>query len=127
MVRSMSIEVGELRSDVRRATSDLAGGADASAALVASAGSAMARLEGRMDGEFDTVGRQMEALGTLLGQLIDAVYRVESQMVGVRPVADKMRAAAAAVLETLRASVRQGAASRRNAGAPPELGAGPRR
>jgi chromosome segregation ATPase len=124
MVRSMSSEVGDLRSDVQRAASDFSGGA--AAALVASAASAMSRLEGRMDGEFDTVGRQMEALGTLLGQLIDAVHRVETQMVGVQPVSEKMRTSAATVLESLRASVRQRAAARRSAGGPPELGAGPR-
>jgi hypothetical protein len=47
-------------------------------------------------------------------------------MVGVQPVSDKMRTSAATVLESLRASVRQRAAARRGAGAPPELGAGPR-
>jgi hypothetical protein len=85
----------------------------------------MARLETRMDGEFDTVSRQMEALGTLLSQVIDSVHRVEAQVVGVQPVSEKMRTAAASVLETLRANVRQRAAARRNSGAPPELGAGP--
>jgi chromosome segregation ATPase len=124
LVRSMSRDLGDLRADVRRSESELTGGA--SAALVASAASAMARLEERMDGEFDGVGRQMEALGTLLGQLIDAVHRIEAQVVGVQPVSDKMRSSAAAVLEALRANVRQRAAARRNSGAPPELGAGPR-
>ena len=118
-LQSMSAAIGDLRSEVQRAEADA--GAGASAALVASAASAMARLEGRMDGEFDTVSRQMEALGTLLGQVIDAVHRVESQVVGVQPVSEKMRTAAASVLETLRANARQ---RRRNAGAPPELGAG---
>jgi chromosome segregation ATPase len=117
MVRSMSSDVGELRSDVQRAASDTRGAAGA--AQVASAESAVARLEGRMDGEFDTVGRQMEALGTLLGQLVDSVHRVESQVIGVHPVSDKMRTAAASVLETLRASVRERAAVRRDSAPQP--------
>jgi chromosome segregation ATPase len=118
---SMTGAISDLRADVQRAESDAA--ANAGAALVASAASAMTRLESRMDGEFDTVSRQMEAIGTLLGQVIDAVHRVESQVVGVQPVSEKMRSAAASVLETLRANARQ---RRRNLGAPPELGAGPR-
>jgi chromosome segregation ATPase len=124
VVRTLSSEIGDLRSDVQRTESELRGGA--SAALVSSAASAMSRLEGRMDGEFDSVGHQMEALGTLLAQAIDAVHRIEVQVVGAQPVSDKMRSAAATVLETLRASVRQRADARRAAGAPPELGAGPR-
>jgi phage-related tail protein len=119
---AMRDAIGDLRSDVRRAEADMTGGAGAA---LASAASAMARLEGRIDGEFDTVSRQMEAVGTLLGQVIEAVHRVESQVVGVQPVSEKMRTAAATVLESLRANVRQRNA-RRNAGAPPELGAGPR-
>jgi chromosome segregation ATPase len=115
-VESMTGAIGDLRSDVRR--SDV----DANATLAASAASSMARLEGRMDGEFDTVSRQMEALGTLLGQVIDSVHRVESQVIGVQPVSEKMRTAAAGVLETLRANVRQRTATRRNAGGPPEFG-----
>jgi hypothetical protein len=76
-----------------------------------------------MDSEFDSVGRQMEALGTLLGQVIDALHRVEAQVIGVQPVSEKMRAAAATVLDSLRVNVRQRAA-RRNSGPPPELGSG---
>jgi len=124
VVRTLSSDIGDLRSDVQRTESELRGGA--SAALVSSAASAMSRLEGRMDGEFDSVGHQMEALGTLLAQAIDAVHRIEVQVVGAQPVSDKMRTAAASVLETLRTSVRQRADARRAAGAPPELGAGPR-
>src|SRR5207253_2565229 len=118
-VQSLGSAVSELRAEVRRTDSDLGG---SSAALVASAASAMARLEGRIDGEFDGVSRQMEALGTLLAQVIDAVHRVETQVVGVQPVSEKMRTAAASVLETLRANVRQ--RSSRRTGAPPELGTG---
>jgi chromosome segregation ATPase len=97
---------------------------EAARAVVASAASAMARLEGRIDGEFDTVSRQMEALGTLLGQVIDAVHRVEAQVVGVQPVSEKMRSAAASVLDSLRANVRQRAEKQNTPGPPPELGSG---
>ena len=78
-------------------------------------------LEGRMDGEFDSVGRQMEALGTLLAQVIDAVHRVELQIVGEQPASERMRGAAQTVLESLRANVRQRS---RRAGSPPQLGSG---
>ena len=112
-VQSMSGAINHLGSEL--------GGA-AGAAIVESVSSAMARHESRIDGEFDGVGRQMEALGTLLAQVIDSLHRVESQIVGVQPVSEKMRAAAASVLEQLRTNVRQ----RANARHTPELGAGPR-
>jgi hypothetical protein len=120
-LQSMSDSIGGLRSEVRRNDAELEGNA---AAVVASAASAMARLEGRIDGEFDSVGRQMEALGTLLGQVIDAIHRVEAQVVGVQPVSEKMRAAAASVLDNLRANVRQRAARQNTPGPPPEIGSG---
>jgi hypothetical protein len=119
-LQSISRTVGELRSELRR-TDDMAGGAGA--ALVASAATAMARLEARMDGEFDSVGRQMEALGTLLGQVIDSVHRVEAQVIGVHPMSERVRSSAASVLDSLRTNVRQRAAHRQ--GPPPELGSGP--
>jgi chromosome segregation ATPase len=85
----------------------------AGAALVASAASAMARLEARMENEFDTVERQTEALGSLVAQSIEAIERVEQQIVGVQPVTEKMRAAVARTLESLRTS--------RTRGGPPQL------
>jgi hypothetical protein len=112
-MQSMSGAINNLSSEL--------GGA-AGAAIVASVASAMSRHEHRVDGEFDAIGRQMEALGTLLGQVIDSLHRVEMQVVGVQPVSEKMRSAAAAVLEGLRTNVRQRAAARHT----PELGAGPR-
>ena len=97
---------------------------EGSNALAVAAASAMVRLEARIDGEFDGVGKQMEALGTLLGQAIDALHRVEVQIVGAQPTSERTRAAAASVLDALRANVRQRAARRAGTGAPPELGAG---
>jgi hypothetical protein len=85
----------------------------AGAALVASAASAMARLEARIESEFDTVARQTEALGSLVAQSIEAIERIEQQIVGVQPVTEKMRAAAARTLEALRTS--------RTRGGPPQL------
>jgi hypothetical protein len=62
----------------------------------------------------------MEALGTLLSQVIEALHRVESQMVGADPVSDQMRTAADTVVESLRANVRQ--RGHRRTGPTPELG-----
>ncbi|HEV3227784.1 MAG TPA: hypothetical protein VGZ52_13145, partial [Acidimicrobiales bacterium] len=118
-LQALGQTLGELRAEVRRSSEEVVGGAGA--ALVASAAAAMARLEGRMDGEFDNVGRQMEALGTLLGQVIDSVQRVEAEVVGIHPVTEKTRSAAATVLDSLRTSVRQRSARRPP---PPELGSG---
>ena len=118
-LQSISRIVGELREQLHR-NDDTVGGAGA--ALVASAATAMARLEARMDGEFDSVGRQMEALGTLLGQVIDSVHRVETQMIGVHPMSERVRSSAANVLDALRTNVRQRAAHRQ--GPPPEIGSG---
>jgi chromosome segregation ATPase len=115
---SLAHTVSDLRTEARRTESDLGGGA--AAALVASAASAMARLETRIDGEFDAVSRQMEALGTLLGQTIEAVHRVESQVVGVQPTSEKLHTDHLR-LDALRANVRQRS---RYAGPPPELGSG---
>jgi hypothetical protein len=114
--------VDELRSEVRR-PDDMGGGAGA--ALVASAATAMSRLEARMDGEFDSIGQQMEALGTLLGQVIDSVHRVEEQVIGTHPMSERVRSSAASVLDALRANVRQRSAHRnRDPDQPPELGSG---
>jgi hypothetical protein len=136
VVQVVNSSVREVRSDLESARSEMQSmsgaikalsselGGAAGDAIVASVASAMARHEGRIDGEFDAVGRQMEALGTLLGQVIDSLHRVESQVVGVQPVSEKMRTAAATVLDTLRTNVRQRAAARRSG--TPELGAGPR-
>jgi hypothetical protein len=99
-------------------------GGGAGAALVASAATAMARLEARMDGEFDSIGQQMEALGTLLGQVIDSVHRVEEQVIGTHPMAERVRHSAASVLDALRANVRQRQAHRQGGGPPPEIGSG---
>jgi len=118
-LQSMSQTVNELRSELRR-TDEMGGGAGA--ALVASAATAMARLEARMDGEFDSVGRQMEALGTLLGQVIDSVHRVEAQVIGVHPMSERVRSSAASVLDALRTNVRQRQSHRQ--GPPPEIGSG---
>jgi chromosome segregation ATPase len=117
-LQTLARAFSDLSAEVRRPPAD-----DMGAALVASAAAAMARLEGRMENEFDNVGRNLEALGTLLGQVIEAVHRVESGVVGTQPVSDRMRSAAAAVLESLRANVRQRQA-RRSGGGPPELGSG---
>ncbi|HEX4821164.1 MAG TPA: hypothetical protein VFV00_13260 [Acidimicrobiales bacterium] len=123
-LQSISRTVEELRSESRR-PDDVGGGAGA--ALVASAATAMARLEARMDGEFDSIGQQMEALGTLLGQLIDSVHRVEEQVIGAHPMTERVRHSAASVLDALRTNVRQRQAHRnRPQGPPPELGSGPR-
>src|SRR5437763_14572979 len=115
-LHSVSQTVNELRSELRR-PDEMGGGAGA--ALVASAATAMARLEARMDGEFDSVGRQMEALGTLLGQVIDAVHRVEAQVIGVHPMSERVRSAAASVLDALRTNVLQRQSHRQ--GPPPGL------
>jgi uncharacterized phage infection (PIP) family protein YhgE len=101
--------IAQTRNEPR--TEDLGG---ASAALMASAASAMARLEGRIDSEFDTVARQTEALGSLMAQAIEAMERIESQIGGVQPVTEKMRAAALRTLEALRTS--------RHRGGPRQLG-----
>jgi hypothetical protein len=76
-----------------------------------------------MDGEFESVGHQMEAIGTLLSQVIDSVHRVEAQMIGVHPMSERVRSSAASVLDALRMNVRQRSAHR-HGGPPPELGSG---
>jgi hypothetical protein len=95
---------------------------EAGAALVASVASAMTHLETRIDGDFDALGRHMEAVGTLLAQVIDAIHRVESHVVGVQPSSERTRTAANTVLESMRANVRQRA--NRRTGPPQELGTG---
>jgi chromosome segregation ATPase len=106
MSSAMNSAIGELRADVNRPLPEPEPKVDVGA-LAAAASAAVDQLEGRIDSEFDTVSRQMEALGTLLGQVIDAVHRVETQVVGAHPVSEKMRTAAASVLDSLRANVRQ--------------------
>jgi chromosome segregation ATPase len=96
---ALSRTVSDIRSEARRGDQEMGG---AGAALVASAAAAMARLEGRIDNEFDAVSRQMEALGTLVSQAIESVHRMESQVVGVQPVSERVRTAAASVLDSLR-------------------------
>jgi len=108
--------VESARAEQRRDERDLD---DVSAALVASAASALSRLEGRIDGEFDAIGRQIEALGTLLGQTIDAVHQMGTQLVGEQASSERMRISAETVLEALRANVRQRA--NRRSGPPAEL------
>jgi hypothetical protein len=120
-LQAITRTVDELRSEMRR-PDEMGGGAGA--ALVASAATAMARLEARMDGEFDSLGPQMEALGTLLGQVIDSVHRVEEQVIGTHPMAERVRHSAASVLDALRANVRQRQAHRQGGGPPPEIGSG---
>ena len=121
-LQAISRSVDELRSEMRR-PDEMGGGSGA--ALVASAATAMSRLEARMDGEFDSIGQQMEALGTLLGQVIDSVSRVEEQVIGAHPMSERVRSSAASVLDALRANVRQRSAHRnRDPGQPPELGSG---
>jgi methyl-accepting chemotaxis protein len=120
-LQAISRSVDELRSEMRR-PDDMGGGAGA--ALVASAATAMSRLEARMDGEFDSIGQQMEALGTLLGQVIDSVHRVEEQVIGTHPMSERVRNSAASVLDALRANVRQRSAHRNRDSDPPELGSG---
>jgi hypothetical protein len=71
-----------------------------------------------MDVEFDDVARQLEALGTLLQQTIEAIDRVESQITGAQPETDRMRSVASGTIETLRETSRQRVARR---AAPPEL------
>jgi chromosome segregation ATPase len=120
-LQSVTRTVDELRSEMRR-SDEMGGGAGA--ALVASAATAMALLEARMDGEFDSIGQQMEALGTLLGQVIDSVHRVEAQVIGTHPMAERVRHSAASVLDALRTNVRQRQAHRQGGGPPPEIGSG---
>jgi hypothetical protein len=81
----------------------------------------MARLEGRIDSEFDAVSRQMEALGTLVSQAIDSIHRMESQVVGTQPVSERVRSAASNVLESLRNTSRNRGTLRYGNPPPPEL------
>ncbi|MGI8663941.1 MAG: hypothetical protein ACR2LQ_12150 [Acidimicrobiales bacterium] len=89
----------------------------AGAGLVASVAGALARLEDRIDTEFDSVGRQIDALGTLVHHTIEAVDRIESQIVGAQPGVGA-RTAASNTVDLLRETSRQRAARRT---APPEL------
>jgi hypothetical protein len=92
------------------------------AALIASAVSAMSRLEGRIEGEFGGVERQVEALGSLLGQVIDAVQRLEQQVAGTQPHSERLRDSAARVVAAWRGNVRERPTS--GGGARPELRSG---
>jgi len=114
-VQTLSQAVGAIPTEpAARPSEDLGG---ASAALVASAAAAMARLEGRIESEFDSVSRQSEALGTLVNQAIEAIERVEREMHEVQPVTEKMRNVANRTLDALRSGNR-----RRPGGGPPQLG-----
>jgi hypothetical protein len=115
---ALSRTVSDIRSEARRGDQEMGG---AGAALVASAAAAMARLEGRIDNEFDAVSRQMEALGTLVSQAIESVHRMESQVVGVQPVSERVRTAAASVLDSLRNTSRHRSPLRYGNSPPNEL------
>ncbi|MEY2570313.1 MAG: hypothetical protein QOE63_663, partial [Acidimicrobiaceae bacterium] len=114
-VRTLGQAVGAIPTEPSARPSEDLGGA--SAALVASAAAAMARLEGRIESEFDSVSRQSEALGTLVNQAIEAIERVERELHDVQPVTEKMRNAANRTLDALRSGNR-----RRPGGGPPQLG-----
>ena len=111
-LQALTREVRDARTEGGAKGDDLGG---ASAALVASAAAAMARLEGRIDSEFDTVQRQAEALGTLVNQAIESIERVERTLNEVQPVSERVRAVANRTLDVLRTN-------RRRSGGPPQLG-----
>lgn len=85
----------------------------ASAALVASAAAAMARLEGRIDSEFDAVNRNVESLAQLLQETVEALHRIESHVGEIQPVSERMRDLANRTLDAFRT---------RRTGGPRQLG-----
>ncbi|MGQ0617984.1 MAG: hypothetical protein ACT4PW_13505 [Acidimicrobiia bacterium] len=95
--------VAELRADRSRPGVDPEA---VSTAVLAPISGVVARIERRLDGEFDTVGWHVEALGALLVQLVDAVHRLEAEMLGAQPGAEQLLGAAADMVERLRARAR---------------------
>jgi chromosome segregation ATPase len=126
-IRRLDAALADLRTDVdalgrelrsHRGTDEVSSGAGA--ALVASAAAAMARLEGRLDQEFDSIGAQIDALGALVHEAIDGMHGATPTLAtGTEAVTEKVRAAASSMFEALRATSRQRAARRYRAGRPP--------
>lgn len=110
--RAVGTEPSELDELVAALRADRAGpGFDpdaVGAAVLAPISGVVARIESRLDGEFDTVGWHVEALGSLLVQLVDAVHRLEAEMLGVQPGSGQLLGAAADMVERLRAGARPG-------------------
>lgn len=127
-MRRLDAALADLRHDVdalgrevrsHRGTDEVSSGAGA--ALVASAAAAMARLEGRLDQEFDSIGAQIDALGALVHEAIDSLHGTAPTLsAGTEAVTDRVRAAASSMFEALRATSRQRAARRYRAGRPPQ-------
>ncbi len=115
--------VGGLRAELRQGDGEMSG---AGAALVASAAAAMARLEARLDHEFEAVSRHMESLGTLVHHAVDAIDGLEGQLAqsergAATPVGERLRATASSVLDSIRTAGRERAARRTRGGGPRSL------
>jgi chromosome segregation ATPase len=121
IVRVVSDSVTGIRLDLR--SQESAGGLSAGA-MLGTAQAAWTRLEHRLEREFDDVGHQLEQLGGLLHQAIEAMEAAQSNQPHVADQLRRARDTAASFLDSLRESGRDRRRARVGDKGPRGLGRG---